>query len=33
MDKEAISRKRWMYKSIPSKIAGHKGTFEKGMAT
>lgn len=33
MDKEAISRKRWMYKSIPSKIAGHKGTFEKGMGS
>jgi hypothetical protein len=31
MDKENISRKRWMYKSIPSKIAGHKGTFEKGL--
>jgi hypothetical protein len=31
MDKQAISRKRWMYRSVSSKIAGHKGTFEKGL--
>jgi hypothetical protein len=32
MDKQAISRKHWVYRSISSKIAGHKGTFEKGAA-
>jgi len=31
MDKESISKKHWVYRSIPSKMAGHKGTFEKGL--
>lgn len=31
MDRQMISRKRWFYKSISAKLAGHKGTFEKGM--
>jgi hypothetical protein len=32
MEKEGISKKHWVYRSIPAKMAGHKGTFEKGQA-